>query len=282
MLLGKSLDGGEGALAHLGEGELATAHGLAILQNGAGAADAFAAPKFSAGEAKVIPEHPEQGRLEISLHLMKLAIHEKLDVSHGTSYAGTLKGYRCFWHNHRTESLPCRESVLMRKLLLCLGIIGTMAFGAQAQAPSTGPSEKELQQPLVLDDVKPTQGQTARAEPSGWRAIGSTILVLGLAGGALWAFRRYGMKRLPGSGGGRLKVEETLALGDRRFVSILRADDDHFLLALGPQGVTLLARLDGVETAPPASFAEALDQHVALTRPTSVREVEAMMKGERP
>ncbi|MBK8794862.1 MAG: FliO/MopB family protein [Holophaga sp.] len=170
----------------------------------------------------------------------------------------------------------------MRKLLLCLGIIGVMALGAHAQTPPASPSEKELQQPLALDDVKPTQGQPVRSEASGWRAIGSTILVLGLAGGALWAFRRYGIKRLPGSGGSRLKVEETLALGDRRFVSILRADEDLFLLALGPQGVTLLARLDGVETAPPPSFSEALEQHVELTRPTSVREVEAMMKGGRP
>ena len=170
----------------------------------------------------------------------------------------------------------------MRKLLLCLGIIGITAFGAQAQTPPPGTSEKELQQPLVLDDVKPTQGQPVRSEPSGWRALGSTVLVLGLAGGALWAFRKYGMKRLPGNGGARLKVEETLALGDRRFVSILRADDEHFLLALGPQGVTLLARLDGMETAPPPSFAEALERHVEVTRPTSVRDVEAMMKGEQP
>ncbi|MDP2877129.1 MAG: flagellar biosynthetic protein FliO [Holophaga sp.] len=169
----------------------------------------------------------------------------------------------------------------MRKLLLTLAIIGITAFGAHAQAPTPGPSEKELQQPLVLDDVKPTQNQPVRSEASGWRAIGSTLFVLVLAGGALWAFRKYGVKRLPGSGGGRLKVEETLALGDRRFVSILRADDEHFLLALGPQGITLLARLDGVETAPPASFVEALEHHVEVTRPTSMRDVEAMIKGER-
>lgn len=135
---------------------------------------------------------------------------------------------------------------------------------------------------MVLDDVKPTQASSPRSDPSGWRAFGSTLVVIGLAGGSLWAFRKYGMKRFPGSGGGRLKVEETLALGDRRFVSILRADEERFLIALGPQGITLLARMDSVETVPPESFNEALEHHVELTRPTSVREVEAMMKGDRP
>lgn len=171
---------------------------------------------------------------------------------------------------------------MLRKFIFCLGIIGISALGLQAQAPPPSPAEKELQQPLALDDIKPTQGQPPRNEPSGWRAFGSTLLVVGLAGGALWAFRKYGMKKFPGSGGSRLKVEESLALGDRRFVSILRADEERFLIALGPQGITLLARMDGVETAPPASFGAALEHHVELTRPTSVREVEAMIKGDRP
>lgn len=171
---------------------------------------------------------------------------------------------------------------MIRKALLCIGIISLSAFGLSAQTAPPSPAEKELQQPFALDDVKPTQGQTPRSEPSGWRAFGSTLVVVGLAGGALWAFRKYGIKKLPGSGGGRLKVEESLALGDRRFVSILRADEERFLIALGPQGITLLARMDGVETAPPESFGQALERHVEVTRPTSVREVEAMMKGERP
>ena len=170
----------------------------------------------------------------------------------------------------------------MRKVLLCLGILVASSFGLLAQAPPPTPAEKELQQPLVLNDGSPTQGKPSQSEPSAWRAFGSTLLVIGLAGAGLWAFRKYGIKKLPGSGGSRLKVEETLALGDRRFVSILRADEEQFLISMGPQGITLLARMDGVETAPPPNFSEALERHVEVTRPTSVREVEAMMKGERP
>lgn len=170
----------------------------------------------------------------------------------------------------------------MRKVLLCLGILAVWGLGLSAQTPPPSPAEKALQEKWGADDVNPTQAQAPRREPSAWGAFGSTLVVVALAGGALWAFRKYGMKKFPGSGGQRLKVEETLALGDRRFVSILRAEDERFLIALSPQGISLLARMDGVEMAPPASFNEALDRQVELTRPTSVREVEAMMKGDRP
>jgi flagellar biogenesis protein FliO len=170
----------------------------------------------------------------------------------------------------------------MRTSLLCLGLLVFSGLALPAQALPPSPSQAELSKPMDKDDVKPTPGQPSPSGPSGWQAFGSTLLVIGLAGGGLWAFRKYGMKKLPGRGGERLKVEETLALGDRRFISILRAEEERFLIALTPQGITLLARMDGVETAPTGTFQEALEHHVEVTRPTSVREVEAMMKGERP
>jgi flagellar biogenesis protein FliO len=165
--------------------------------------------------------------------------------------------------------------------LILLGALVGMGFGALAQAPPAAaptPAERELQAPLSLDDGKPTPAAAAQAPgPSGWRALGSLILVGGLAGGGLWAFRRWGARRLPGSGGARLKVEETLALGDRRFVSILKVDDEHFLIALSPQGVNLMARLDPVE-----AFDQTLERQVHLTTPMPMREVEAMLKREQP
>jgi flagellar biogenesis protein FliO len=166
------------------------------------------------------------------------------------------------------------------KGLILSGILLATGTLALAQAPPPSQSEKELQAPLSLDDGKSTHGQVADA-PSGWRAVGSMLLVLGLAGGGLWAFKRWGAKRIPGSGGSRLNVEETLALGDRRFVSILRADDEKFLIAMGPQGVNLIARLESVEAAAPSSFSQALEGQDIAT-PMAVRDVEAMMRGGRP
>jgi flagellar biogenesis protein FliO len=158
-----------------------------------------------------------------------------------------------------------------------------MGMGAFAQAPAPSPSERELQAPLVLDDGKSTPGTPARdAGPSGWRALGSMILVLGLAGGGLWAFRKWGAGKFPGSGGSRLKVEETLALGDRRFVTILKVDDERFLIALSPGNVQLMTRLDNVEAGGPARFEDALDRQVELTQPMAVRDMEAMIRRENP
>lgn len=168
--------------------------------------------------------------------------------------------------------------------MILLGALLGMSFGAMAQAPPAGgpsPSERALQAPLNLDDGKPTQGAAAPASgPSGWRALGSLVLVSGLAAGGLWAFRKWGAHKLPGSGGARLKLEETLALGDRRFVSILKVDEERFLIALSPQGVNLMTRLDSVEAGGPPQFEQALERQVNLTTPMAVRDVEAMLKRE--
>ena len=170
----------------------------------------------------------------------------------------------------------------LRRLFMlgCLVALGSGAFAQAPRAPQPSPSERELQAPLALDDGKPTPAAASGSGPSVWRALGSLVLVGGLAGGGLWAFRKWGAKKLPGTGGTRLKVEETLALGDRRFVSILRADDERFLISMGPQGVTLLGRLESVEAGGPAAFEDALERQVNLTTPMAVRDMEAMLKGD--
>lgn len=166
---------------------------------------------------------------------------------------------------------------MFRIVCLFLGLLLWPVFPARAQATPPGPSEQALKAPLDLNDEKPTQVQSYSSGPSAFRAFGSVVLVLGLAGGGLWAFRKWGVKRMPGTGGERIKVEETLSLGDRRFVSILKAEDEKFLIALSPQGITLLARLDNLE-APP--FEQALDQQMELNRPMAVRDMEALLKGD--
>ena len=170
----------------------------------------------------------------------------------------------------------------MRRGWLCLAMLaglGLFAQDAPRPGPPPSPAEKELQAPLNLEDGKPTQGQRVDAGPSGLRAFGSLVLVLGLAGVSLWALKKYGRGRLPGSGGGKLKIDETLALGDRRYVSILDVEGERFLIALAPQGISLLARLDGLEREPGApAFDRALAQQVDLGRPVPVREMEAMLK----
>jgi len=169
-----------------------------------------------------------------------------------------------------------------RRIWLGLAMVAALGLSAQQASPPAlppSPAEKALQAPYSLDDGKPTQGQRTDAGPSALRAFGSLVLVLGLVSLSLWALKKYGRGRLPGSGHGKLKVEETLALGDRRFVSILDAEGERFLIALSPQGIALLARLDGLEQANGAGgFEQALAQQGDLGRPMPVKEMEALLK----
>jgi flagellar biogenesis protein FliO len=166
--------------------------------------------------------------------------------------------------------------------VLILGAL--IAFSAAGQTPGRNPqpspSQNELNAPVDFgsESVNP-QTQEINSPPSAWRSLGSLIFVLAIAGGGVWALRKWGLKKLPGSGGTRIKVEETLALGERRFVSILKVDDESFLIASYPQGLSLLARLDGsVEP----GFDQQLDQQMHIQAPIPVREMEAQLNGELP
>jgi flagellar biogenesis protein FliO len=160
-----------------------------------------------------------------------------------------------------------------------------LAFSASAQAPRQAPppqsaSELELQAPLEMADegVNP-QTHIIEKPPSVWRAFFSLAFVLGIAGAGVWALRKWGIKRLPGSGGTRMKVEETLALGERRFISIIKVDEDRFVVATFPQGVSLLGRLDG--SAEPG-FDRELEQQMQAQAPIPVRDMEARLRGDQP
>ena len=60
----------------------------------------------------------------------------------------------------------------------------------------------------------------------------------------------------------RLQVQETVQLGDKRFVSILRVDGEQFLIAGSAGGVTLLASMHP-DAAEAASFAAVLETELA-------------------
>ena len=155
-----------------------------------------------------------------------------------------------------------------------------LSFAVVAQSPSQpvalSPSETELIEAFDLSNEEADpQAQELISPPSAWRSLGSLIFVLGIAGGGIWALRKWGIKRLPGSGGNRMKVEETLALGERRFVSILKVDEERFLIASYPQGICFLARLE-------PGFESELDQQIQLQTPIPVRDMEARLKREQP
>ena len=152
-----------------------------------------------------------------------------------------------------------------------------IAFAAGAEPAGQPSSQGTLAEALDLSETGDNnQTQTTYRQASPWRAFGSLVFVLAIAGGGIWALRKWGVKRLPGSGGSRIKVEETLALGERRFVSILKVDDELFLISTSPQGVGLLARLDG--GAEPG-FGSELEERMLAQAPIHVRDMEARLRG---
>lgn len=141
-----------------------------------------------------------------------------------------------------------------------------------------------------MDDAKPTSESTPPPPPSGWRAVGPMLLVVTLTGGGLWAFKKYGAKALTAVKNKNLSVEETLNLGDRRFISIVQADGERFLLALSPQSIQLLARLQSADelqglplpegqTHNPA-FENNLKQEMSQLTAVKLKDMEAKMRGE--
>lgn len=86
-------------------------------------------------------------------------------------------------------------------------------------------------------------------------------LLSSLNGAWKWLSRYRGLHLLP-SRSRRLEVFETVQLGEKRFVSILRVDGEQFLIAGSPTGISLLAALAPDQ---PASFASVLQ--AAATEP---------------
>ena len=72
--------------------------------------------------------------------------------------------------------------------------------------------------------------------------IASFALVLVLLLGTLWVLRRIGAAGLRPQAGRRLTVVESLWLGNRQRVVLLRVDSREILLGISNQGIT---RLDG-------------------------------------
>ncbi|MGB8011179.1 MAG: flagellar biosynthetic protein FliO [Terriglobales bacterium] len=62
--------------------------------------------------------------------------------------------------------------------------------------------------------------------------------------GVLWR----SVLRRTGSRNKTLAVRETVALGDRRFVSVIQFESQRFLIGSGPSAITLLASLTDVST----------------------------------
>jgi flagellar protein FliO/FliZ len=71
-----------------------------------------------------------------------------------------------------------------------------------------------------------------------FRYFGALALVLALVGGAGIAMKKFGGAALPGSKNRRLAVIESVGLGGRHRLYLVRCDGAEHLVVVGPQGAT--------------------------------------------
>jgi flagellar protein FliO/FliZ len=87
-------------------------------------------------------------------------------------------------------------------------------------------------------------------EPLQWLSmLASFALVLALLGATLWVLRRMGGRGMRVQGR-RLAIVESIWLGPRQRVAIVRVDDQDLVIAVSQQQVTLLATLPTGRAAP--------------------------------
>jgi len=88
------------------------------------------------------------------------------------------------------------------------------------------------------------------------RAAGALVLVLGLIGLAGLAARRWGAQGLASLGGAksrRMAVVESLMLGARHRLFLVRTDTVEHLIVVGPQGATLVGSAAADDPAVPGT-----------------------------
>jgi len=100
------------------------------------------------------------------------------------------------------------------------------------------------------------------------RVFGALALVIGLFLGGVWLFKNWKRLAVPRGCAPKLNILETRSLGGRHSVSVIGYEQERFLIATSPAGVSLLSHLPTAaeaetstsENTTPPSFAQALAQ----------------------
>lgn len=139
-----------------------------------------------------------------------------------------------------------------------------------AEAPTqTAPARDEENERLAFmeQDRAPVPGEAPSTFGLLSRTLGALLLIIGLIFGASWALKRFGGQRFgaPAAGSPALNVLSTVALGDRRSLSVVRFGSRTLLVGSTQQTITLLAEEAGdevlMESEPPVrSVADMLKQ----------------------
>jgi flagellar biogenesis protein FliO len=120
-----------------------------------------------------------------------------------------------------------------------------------------------------LAGISPAPSLMPNAAGSVFRVFGALVFVIGIFLGGVWLFKNW--QRVSGQRGRtpKLNVLETRSLGGRQALYVVGYEQERFLIASSPAGISLLSELPAAsgadEPAAPAgavapSFAQALSQ----------------------
>lgn len=139
----------------------------------------------------------------------------------------------------------------MKVLILSLAIMALFLAPAQGQIiqlPLESSAENENADYQAIDNqaiTNPTSDLLgSESELPVLKAIGGLGLVLCLIIGGFFGLKKFAPQYFAKHSSGKsLKVIETLSLGDRRSISLIRVGNSHFLVGNTPQQINFLATL---------------------------------------
>jgi hypothetical protein len=128
----------------------------------------------------------------------------------------------------------------------------------------------------VIGPVTVSLPAADRSRPFGAGASSSALEVLRSATGSLsrtWTWLQE--RRAVQLNSRRLRVIETISLGDKRFVAVVQVDELQFLIGGGPTAVALLAQLD-----PHEPFGDVLAKTTAVRKKRPAQRRSPSAKGQ--
>lgn len=122
-----------------------------------------------------------------------------------------------------------------------------------------------------------TQQQTQAARPAGaapgWGAVGGMalglVLVVGLAVGLGYAAKRLNARRLLGGRGRNLELIETIQVGPRRTLALVRCGGQWLVVGLGEKELSHIATMPAPAEQAPSAFAGELNRLLPTATPAA-------------
>ena len=141
----------------------------------------------------------------------------------------------------------------------CSTVLISLAFAWADASVAAAQAVTVLPPPAVASDL----GFSAL------RMLGSLVFVLALFLAAVWCFRNWRRLASPHAPAARLNILEVKSIGHRQALYVVAYEQQRFLLAAAPSGVTLVTHLPEAEPGelplPAPSFAESL-RHVLTSK----------------